>query len=68
MKKYKVVKVDYGQFVLINIKDNQDWYWVAKDQEFKEGEIIGEDEFELKECMFVDDEGYGKAPFAFNKK
>lgn len=68
MKRYKVVKVGYEQFNLVNIKDEKDWHWVAEDQEFKEGDVVGEEDFKLIECMFVDDESYGKAPFAFNVK
>ena len=41
---------------------------MARDQKFKEGEIVEEKDFEIIECMFVDDEGYGKAPFVFNKE
>ena len=68
MKKYKVVKTGSDQFNLVNIKDEKDWHWVARDQKFKEGEIVEEKDFEIAECMFVDDECYGKAPFVFNKE
>ena len=68
MKKYKVVKTGSDQFNLVNIKDEKDWHWVARDQGFKEGEVVEEKDFEIVECMFVDDEGYGKVPFAFSKQ
>ena len=68
MKKYKVIKVGYEQYNLVNVENNEDWHWIAEDQEFQEGDVVDENSFILEDCMFVDDQGYGKAPFAFNKK
>ena len=65
MKQYKITKIGNEQFNLVNIQDSEDWHWLAEDQVLNEGDIVDENSFILREHMFVDDEGYGKAPFAY---
>lgn len=51
---------------LINTNDESDSIPAAPD-EFKDGEIISEDDIEMKDNSYVDDETYGSMLFAFRK-
>lgn len=65
MKKYKVVlRNEPDVYDLVNIEDETDIIWCAPD-EFKEGDIVSEDQFIVKKAQYVDDCTYGVADFAF---
>ena len=49
---------------LVNIEDDTDRIMCA-DDEFTEGELLTEDQFIVRDCSYVYDEGVGNADFAF---
>ena len=71
MEKYKVVLATFEDGTtypeikdLVNIKDKSDRFMVAPDN-FKVGDVINQHEFKTILCNYTDDQGYGKAEFAF---
>ena len=71
MKTYKAIKPKHlsendEAIDLVNIKDENDVIMAAPDN-FKIGEILTEDQIEVKECNYVDEQGTGTALFAFKK-
>lgn len=71
MKTYKAIKPEHlsendEAIDLVNIKDENDVIMAAPDN-FKIGEILTEDQIEIKECNYVDEQGTGTALFAFKK-
>lgn len=69
MKTYKAIKPEHlsendEAIDLVNINDENDVIMAAPDN-FQVGEILTEDQIEVKECNYVDEQGTGTAPFAF---
>ena len=69
MKTYKAIKPEHlsendEAIDLVNINDENDVIMAAPNQ-FEVGEILTEDQIEVKECNYVDEQGTGTAPFAF---
>lgn len=68
MKKYKVMKNVLGLLDLVNVEDPYDRFMCEPDfPESLVGSIISESEFDVEDNQYVDDQGFGVAPFAFKK-
>lgn len=73
MKKYIVELVEFENGEtnpevcdLVNVDDSSDRIMAAPD-EFMVGEIVNEDEFEIRQNSMVDEQTYGTGDFAFKK-
>jgi len=73
MKNYKVILTVFENgetnpevMDLVNVNDSTDRIMAAPD-EFNVGEIVNENDFYLDEAMYVDNQVYDKAWFAFKK-
>ena len=67
MERFKVrIQEDTDVVDLINVNDETDTIPGAPD-DFVDGEIVTEDEIELKENNYVDDQSLGTMLFAFKK-
>lgn len=66
MKTYKVVALSTNDEVvdLVNVEDETDIIPAAPFT-FKDGDLITEEQFYLKECNYVDDNTTGTMNFAF---